>query len=141
MFSRSKLWLIGIIIVAALALLTIFIAPNKSTSNSGSTYSRDPAGYGAWYSFMENKGVNIERWQKPTSTLFDSESSTPTTLLQINSRIQPQPYLDKVIPWLRKGNTLIVLGIQQPVTKAEFSTWHKTPSGSIKIVTSRRNHN
>ncbi len=141
MFSRRKLWLIGIVVLGIIILLTVFVAPNKSTTSSGSTYSRNPSGYGAWYSFMENKGVDIERWQKPTSRLFELDSNIPATLLQINSAIQSQPYLDNVAPWLEKGNTLIVLGIEQSATKAKFRTWHKTPSGSIKIVTSRRNLN
>ncbi len=141
MFSKSRIWFIGIVIALVIVLLTIFIAPNKSTNSSGSTYSRDPAGYGAWYAFMKQKGANIERWQKSEQTLFNTQSNTPTTLLRINSQLQPEPYLQEVLPWIHEGNNLIILGVRQPATRANFNSWHKTPSGSVKIVSSRRNIN
>ncbi|HBK62172.1 MAG TPA: DUF4350 domain-containing protein, partial [Cyanobacteria bacterium UBA11166] len=35
-------------------------------------------------------------------------------------------------------NTLVILGVDKPVTNAPFSTMHNSPEGKIKIETTRR---
>ena len=136
MKSNRMLWLAAIAI-AVILLLTLIAAPNTSQLPAGSTYSRAPYGYGAWYALMQQR-VPIQRWQQPLSDLLKLKSTRPTTLLQINSSLS-QPRLDQEQQeWVKQGNTLVVLGVQSPVTAANFSTLQHSPAGSIKIDTRRR---
>ena len=142
-FSRRRLWVFGAIAIGALILITLLAAPANNKLNSGSTYNRAPEGYGAWYAFMSERGTPVKRWQKPFEDLAKNKDiKSPVTLLRINSQLS----LDKSFKyfvkdeqdWVKKGNTLVILGVHQPVTKASFSTLHKTPLGSVKIDTQRR---
>lgn len=161
--SNRLAWFGGIVILAII-ILTLFSAPSANKIRQGSTYSRSPDGYGAWYAYMQQQGINIQRWQKPFAQLkqnkvnqakqkslkienlksedLNSESLTlkenPTTLLQVYGALVPSKpsYLEK--KWVEAGNTLIVLGVNQPPTSANFSTLHKSSQGEIKIETTRR---
>jgi hypothetical protein len=137
--SRRRLWLLGAIAIAAIIILTLFAAPVNNKLGSGSTYNRAPEGYGAWYAFMEKRGTPIKRWQKPFKNLAESEDiKPPTTLLRINSTLTGYYPDEQERKWVEKGNTLIVLGVRQPVTKASFSTRFQSEQGIIKIDTQRR---
>lgn len=138
--SNRRLWLFGAIAIAAIILLTLFAAPANNKLSSGSTYTRAPNGYGAWYAFMDERGTPIKRWQKPFENLANNGTSkTPHTLLRVNSQLTA-PDIDKdERDWLEKGNNLVILGIRQPVTKAPFNTLHETAMGQVKINTARRN--
>jgi hypothetical protein len=125
--------------VAALILITLFAAPNNGSLNSGSTYGRAPHDYGAWYAFMEKRQGSIERWRKPFEDLADQEDSErPMTLLRVNSSLTKKEISDAERDWVQKGNTLIVLGVRQPVTAATFSSQQDSASGKVKIETRRR---
>ena len=117
-------------------IMTLVAAPSSSKNNSGSTYGRAPNGYGAWYTFMQQQGVNVQRWQKPFADLSSQES--PITLLQVRSYLSFQSLSAKEREWIEKGNNLVVLGIRQNVSGAEFSTIQKSPMGNVKIETRRR---
>ena len=137
--SNRRLWLFGAIAIGAMILLTFFAAPANNKLSSGSTYTRAPNGYGAWYAFMEERGTPVKRWQKPFENLANNTSKTPATLLRVNSQLSA-PDIDKdEQDWVEKGNTLVVLGIRQPVTQAPFNTLHETAMGQVKINTARRN--
>jgi hypothetical protein len=145
--SSRRLWLFGAIAIGALILLTLFAAPANTKLSSGSTYNRAPNGYGAWYAFMEERGTPVQRWQKPFQALAANKTlKPPMTLLRVNSELSfpdlstdEQNWIDKEEQnWVEKGNTLVILGIRQPVTEAPFSTRHKTQMGSVKINTRRR---
>lgn len=140
---NKKKWWLGAIALILLSLLFILIStPNQQRLQDGSTYSRQPSGYGAWYAAMEQQGAKIQRWQKPVTDLIKNApipKETGTTLLQI----YPQPTGNIVLEqtqraWLALGNKLVVLGVAQPVTKAEFSTTHPTAAGLVTIQSSRR---
>ena len=139
--TRKKLILIIVIAVGFLILVTVIFAPNNQISQQGSTYGRDPSGYGAWAAFMEGRGTPIQRWQKPLEKL--SEKSEKITLLQIQNSLQPEGLSQLTISrqWLEKGNRLIILGILKPVTKAPFTTMQLSSFGNIAIDTSRRAKN
>ncbi len=125
------------IIIAVIILLTLIAAPNSSKLNSGSTYNRAPDGYGAWYSFMQERGTKIERWQRPFKDLIAEKS--PATLLVIYPSLQKDSgFSYEQQQWVEKGNTLVVLGVSGGVTKANFSTMLKSPVGDVKIDTARR---
>jgi Domain of unknown function (DUF4350) len=125
------------IVVAVIILMTLIAAPSSSKLNSGSTYSRAPDGYGAWYRFMQESGAEIERWQRPFRDLAPEKS--PATLLLIYPTLQQESgfnYEQQL--WVEKGNTLVILGKSDRVTKANFSTMLKSAVGDVKIDTSRR---
>jgi hypothetical protein len=52
-----------------------------------------------------------------------------------------QELSEKERDWIKSGNTLVLLGVHQPVTDAPFSTKHPTTAGSVKIDTQRRAKN
>ncbi|MFN6497165.1 MAG: DUF4350 domain-containing protein [Nostoc sp. DedQUE01] len=134
--SNRLAWM-GAIAIAALILLSLFAAPNNSKIHVGSTYNRAPDGYGAWYNFMQNQGISIERWQKPFSEIRPENS--PVTLLVVSSYPRDTTLDSQEREWVEKGNTLVILGVGGRVTEADFSTLQKSPQGDIKIDTRRRN--
>ncbi len=139
-FSKRRLWLFGAIALGAIVLLTLFSAPANDKFNSGSTYNRAPEGYGAWYAFMEKRGTPLNRWRKPFQALTNSKDTKPSvTLLRVNSSLIPPGLFKDERDWVEKGNTLVILGVRQPVTEAPFSTRHQVEAGSVKIDTGRRN--
>lgn len=139
--NKKKLWL-GAIALIFLSLLFILItSPNQQRLQDGSTYSRQPSGYGAWYAMMEQQGAKIQRWQKPVADLISNSPNSPQTsitLLQIYPRTGEIVLEQSKREWLALGNKLVVLGVAQPVTAAEFSTTHNSAAGLVKIQSSRR---
>ena len=69
--SNRRLILVFAIAIIVIILLTLIFAPSNDRLTSGSTYSRNPNGYGAWYEFMTQKNVAIQRWEKPLSEFID----------------------------------------------------------------------
>lgn len=127
---------LGAIALGVIVLLTLIAAPSSRVLNSGSTYSRAPDGYGAWYTFMQQRGTPVQRWQKPFRDLLEEER--PITLLRVNSQLS-QPRLDRAEQdWVEKGNTLVILGVFARPTEAAFSTMQSSSAGGIKIETRRR---
>lgn len=138
--SKRRVTLLGAIALIAIVLITLIAAPSKGgKSNSGSTYSRAPSGYGAWYASMKNRGTPVQRWQKPFEDLAKSQKQTiNNTFLRVNSILQPLFLSSQERQWVTQGNTLILLGVRQRVTKAPFSSRQESPVGSVKIDTGRR---
>ncbi|MFB2978973.1 DUF4350 domain-containing protein [Microseira sp. BLCC-F43] len=136
MMKKRWIWILAIAITAII-LLTLFAAPTTGNrTTSGSTYSRAPDGYGAWYAFMEKRGTPVKRWQKP----FDQfpNSRYPMTLLRVNSGLGRGWLYSQEREWVEKGNSLVVLGVGSPVTEASFSTLQESAAGRVKIETRRR---
>ena len=134
--KKPWIWILAIAITAII-LLTLFAAPTTGNrTTSGSTYSRAPDGYGAWYAFMEKRGTPVKRWQKP----FDQfpNSRYPMTLLRVNSGLGRGWLYKQELDWIEKGNSLVVLGVGSPVTEASFSTLQESAAGRVKIETRRR---
>ena len=160
-------WFTGGILAAGLLLFTLLSAPNNPRSD-GSTYSRSPEGYGAWYAYVERSGQAIARWQKPLTALFGkdgsdypqsdvqeisdmaSQTNSPisirTTLIQISSE-PDSPRLDR--RWIEQGNRVILIGTPknktQPTTAnfqseipVKFGSPSNPQSGTLKIATTRR---
>lgn len=134
MKNLYRRWWLGAIAIAAIVFLSLVTAPNNP-SRLGSTYSRSPDGYGAWYAYMQNQGTPVKRWQKPSGELSKHDRMT---LLRVLS--QPNSGLNQAEKqWVERGNTLIILGVPQPVTPAEFSTKQQNNELiNIKIDTRRR---
>jgi hypothetical protein len=133
-------WLIGAAI-ALIALLTIFTAPQAAHS-SGSSFSRAPDGYGAWYAFMQKQGTPIQRWQRPFQDiklhLQQTQSRTPVTLIQVTPIAGLEGVTQDEENWVRQGNRLVLLGVYAPVTSAPFFSTQSSPSGPVEIATRRR---
>ncbi len=136
MKRSNRLAWIGAIAIAAVILLSLLAAPNNSKINVGSTYNRAPNGYGAWYAFMQEQGIAIERWQKPFSEIPSGNS--PVTFLVVSSYPRDTTLDSQEREWVEKGNTLVILGVGGRVTEADFSTLQKSPQGDVKIDTRRR---
>ncbi|NJR60525.1 MAG: DUF4350 domain-containing protein [Cyanobacteria bacterium CRU_2_1] len=84
--KNRRIW-IGAIAIIALILISLFAAPRSNTLRDGSTYSRAPNGYGAWYTYMQEQGASIQRWQKPLNSLFQpSENSIEEEAVPIDYR-------------------------------------------------------
>ena len=132
--SNRIRWL-GAIALGIIVLLTLLAAPNNQLQ-AGSTYNRAPNGYGAWYAFMQQQGMPVQRWQKPFEDLLKAEK--PLTLLRVNSQPNLPGLAQQEKDWLEKGNTLVILGVQGNVTAAAFSTLQQSSVGNVKIDTGRR---
>ncbi|MEL7037230.1 MAG: DUF4350 domain-containing protein [Cyanobacteria bacterium J06592_8] len=139
MNKNNKLWLFGAIALISILVISVFFAPANNQLNSGSTYSRAPDGYGAWYNFMLKKDVDIQRWERPFTDLVESqEINSSVTLLQVNSKLENLEISPQIQNWVKLGNTLIILGIYNRSTPADFTTIHNTEVGKVKIETRRR---
>lgn len=147
---RQRKWLYIAIAIAIIVIITLIAAPNSNggKNDSGSTYGRNPDGYGAWYEYMSKKELPIKRWKKPFSRLIkDDIQEGGVTYIQIRSKTG---FASSIIDlseneekWVGKGNTLVLLGKYQPATAAPFESlipYRDRPLSSreIKIETTRR---
>jgi len=85
---------------------------------------------------MQQQGSPIKQWKRPFAD-FEKQASrdqAPVTLVAIDPQMD-QSLAEDNLDWIRRGNTLAVLGKFTPATAAPFST---TQTGGIKIETSRR---
>ncbi|BBD59931.1 hypothetical protein NIES2109_27230 [Nostoc sp. HK-01] len=136
MTKSNRIAWMGAIALGVIILLSLFAAPNTKIY-TGSTYSRAADGYGAWYAYMQQQGITIQRWQKPLEN-FKPEK-TPVTMLRVISSPREAYLLFDEQEWLDKGNNLVILGVKTPVTEAKFHSLLKSNFGDIKIATKRRN--
>jgi hypothetical protein len=135
----KRLWWLWLML--GLLVFVLVLAPGLGWRSSGSTYSRSPDGYGAWYNYMtQQRQIKIQRWRRPIAELVAQAETqnSPATLIQVRPNLVISPIDDNLETWLDAGNTLIILGIQQPVSKANFSSRIPSPSGNIQIDTARR---
>ncbi|HEY9648531.1 MAG TPA: DUF4350 domain-containing protein [Chroococcidiopsis sp.] len=133
----------GAIALLALLGLTLFLAPNTSRG-SGSTYSRAPDGYGAWFEYMAEQGTPIQRWQRPFTDLIntpDGVSNEPMTLLQVHIPSQYTGVDYGQQQWVSQGNRLIIAGVRGSITPAPFSRTINSEAGPLLLETGRRLNN
>ncbi|MCM1984558.1 DUF4350 domain-containing protein [Lyngbya confervoides] len=130
-------WLLGLVILMVIVGGILVLAPRSDRQGSGSTFSRAPDGYGAWYAYMEQRGIPIQRWRRPLQDLIAQQPQSGHTLVQV----LPFPRLslsELETAWIQQGNTWVMLGLPQPVTPAPFSSQLSTPQGPVHIQTARR---
>ncbi|KAM3112479.1 DUF4350 domain-containing protein [Phormidesmis sp. 146-33] len=123
-------------VLVAIVLLTLFAAP-RGRQVGGSTFSRAPDGYGAWYAYMQQQETPIKQWKRPFAE-FGKQAGldkAPVTLVTIDPGMDRASLAESNLEWVRRGNTLVILGKFTPATEAPFST---TQTGGVKIETSRR---
>ncbi len=124
----------GLIAIVAIVVLTLFVAPKSNRQLSGSTFSRSPDGYAAWYAHVQRQGVQIQPWKKPASEFTKQASGANQTFVQIDPLLTTRASgVDE--DWIKRGNTWIILGLDMPPTEAAFTT---VQAGGVKIETSRR---
>lgn len=139
-------WL-GVAALALLLFLTLVmsLAPASNQLSSGSSWSRAPDGYGAWFASMQAKGP-VQRWQRPLPDLLDTLALDPPATDPVLMQILPQPLewgewlrlQPDLSQWLESGYGLIVLGVTEPVTAAPFTSHLATDHGRVTIQTRRR---
>ncbi len=91
----------------------------------------------------ENSNSLAERRDPPHGVVQPKQrtalaKSHPSVLLRINPQLEELGLPHKEWQWVEDGNTLVILGVRQPVTEAAFSTHQKSPEGVVKIDTQRR---
>lgn len=131
--SRRKILGIAIAIVVSI-LLIFFSAPNTSL-HPGSTYSRAPHGYGAWYAYMLNRKVPIQRWEKPLKSFVSENKGTLLRIFPATSRANLSIEEKK---WIEAGNTIVQVGVAAPATAANFNQSIDNALGTVQIDTTRR---
>ena len=146
--SRQSKWIFGIIAIAALVILSLVAAPSGEKNNNGSSYGHGPEGYGAWYEYMEKRELPIKRCQspKPFAECLPDNGQAYTYLkiltgVELNRRSSRLSKTERAR--VSKGNTLIILGQDQPATAAPFKSqlaYRDQPLSSrqIEIETTRR---
>jgi hypothetical protein len=158
---RRQPWLVAFLLIP-LFVVMIFAAL-RAPIMQGSTYSRAPSGYGAWYANLQQQGITVKRWQRPMEELLEAPSlpkgeevvwydrgsipsvelvskrgGAPITLVQIangQERVSP-PIASQ--DWIKQGNVVILLGVRSPVTQAPFTSSLPSPVGAVKVETRRR---
>jgi hypothetical protein len=136
--NRQNRWKWIVLGLAAIVLITLLVAPHSNPLMRGSTFSRRPDGYGAWFAYMQQQNLPVQRWQRSIDDLLTSSPAPPKTLLRVNPQLELNSVNDSDAAWVRQGNTLVVLGVLTPVSRAAFRTMQNSPQGDVKIDTTRR---
>ena len=108
---RQRKWLFITIAIAAIFLITLIVAPNSGgrKNDSGSTYGRSPDGYGAWYEYMSQREIPIERWRKPFNNLTEKDHQNVTyvkVLSQADFHVGARNISQAESNWVKRGNFL-----------------------------------
>ncbi|MEO1132883.1 MAG: DUF4350 domain-containing protein [Cyanobacteria bacterium J06639_1] len=158
---RRWVWFAIAIAVAFVLMLLSSVSPNNPTVASGSTYTRQPAGYAAWFEYMQERGTPVQRWQRPPTELWPqdvqakppaddatdaasdpaearSRDAEPRLLLQVMPTLGFQGLSRRERAWVEAGNTLVVLGQRASVSSAPFRSEIASDFGEIAIDTRRR---
>jgi Domain of unknown function (DUF4350) len=139
--SKRQLIILGGVLTIVVLFFSLFGGGGQVTS--GSTYVRTPDGYGAWFQYMEQRGHRIDRWRKVSEKLFEQEG-TNGTLLRVESRLVRSYLLDggrrdgALKQWVERGNTFVVLGVQEDVSGAPFKSEVSHAAGAVTVATRRR---
>jgi hypothetical protein len=150
MVQRKQLSIWIGIAIAVIIIVTLVAAPRSNKLLSGSTYGRNPDGYGAWYAFMAERQTPVKRWQKPFTDFTENEDVNKGTFIRINSQLDisslPGDLVSRTLigegyEWVQQGNTFVILGVAQPATAANFSTLQSYNQWQVKIETTRRPKN
>ncbi|AGY57902.1 DUF4350 domain-containing protein [Gloeobacter kilaueensis] len=133
-------------LAGAIVLLVALLAPADDRSLVGSTYSRMPGGYAAWYAFLTREKIPAQRWQLP----FERLPLAAHTLVQVTDAPLFMLNASKQ-RWIEEGNALVVLGAPQGVgskdgtlvapglVKAPAPDARLTsPQGLVRVETRRR---
>ncbi|MEO1211091.1 MAG: DUF4350 domain-containing protein [Cyanobacteria bacterium J06638_20] len=155
--TTRRNWIIALV-MGSLLILSLALAPANSQSQVGSTYSRAPEGYAAWYAYLEEQGAPVQRWERPLSSLglnanpfdpFEAESESepdapipdianPRVLVRVFPSLAPPSIANMATAWAELGNVLVLVGINTPVADTPFSSMLDSPQGAVLVETRRR---
>ncbi len=139
MKALKQYWQVILLAVAAIVLLTIISAAGGDPRQVGSSYSIAANGYSSWYQMTIDRGVKIQRWQKSFPELAKSPTyETGTTLLQVNPELEQSQLTNAQQEWVKKGNTIVILGVMAPAWDTAFENDIESDRGKIRIETTRR---
>lgn len=127
--KRRGLW-IGVIVLGVLVVLSLVFAPQSADRyHQGSTYSRAPGGYGAWYAYMQEQGVDIQRWEKPLEDLIQ-----PSQLEQdLDQETVPIQYERGI--WGEKNDPKVSLTLaQSALSQADLAQTQAPPPSPITLL-------
>ncbi|MBE9099579.1 DUF4350 domain-containing protein [Vacuolonema iberomarrocanum] len=153
--TTRRNWIVALI-VGSLIILSLVLAPTNNQLQTGSTYSRAPEGYAAWYAYLQEQGAPLQRWERPLSGLgLTSDSFTPfaeeeepdadapvpdianpKVLVRVFPSLAPSSIADTA--WVELGNVLVLVGIDTPIADTDFLSILDSPQGAVKVETRRR---
>ncbi|WP_303673873.1 DUF4350 domain-containing protein [Vampirovibrio chlorellavorus] len=117
--SREALWLTFLItgIITFVGLAALLPPSNRSGAEAlveNSIHNAGPSGYKAWFLASQKSGLAIASWENGFDAL--NELPTPTTMLIVkpytvtnDSVAFDQKETAKLLQWVAKGNTLVLL--------------------------------
>lgn len=140
----------GAIGLLMLMLVSLVFAPSSANLRHGSTYSRAPSGYGAWYAYMQSQNHNIQRWQRPIDDLpnWSPPENTPENLPGNGIDDEAVPILDRSfldtqsLPNLQPLTPsphppITLLQIDNGLQQLTFSGWQWIEQGNVLIQLGR----
>ncbi|MCS6959912.1 MAG: DUF4350 domain-containing protein [Pseudanabaenaceae cyanobacterium SKYGB_i_bin29] len=135
--KNKRLWIVIGIIVATLVIATVLFPP-RNTLQTGSTYSKFPDGYGAWYRYMKDQGYDIKQWRKSEAKFLENPPKQNATLVRVYPELSYGYVIDKLVDWVKAGNCLVMVGLFAPASNAPFDSHFATNQGLVKVETKRR---
>ncbi|HIK22875.1 MAG: DUF4350 domain-containing protein [Cyanobacteria bacterium J003] len=129
--KRRQWFFLGfaVLVLLAIGLLMVAVAPS---SRAGSSFDSSPWGTQQFYTYLEQQGLRVERWQHNYSNL----KGKGHILIQISGR--PIGWPPTLVAWLAQGNTLVRFYWHGEPTAAPFETRLSMPLGTVLIETRRR---
>lgn len=126
-------WIWAIVVLVVLALLLMVLAPS---SKAGSSFDRSPWGSRQFFTYLEQQGFQVKRWQRSYDKLQEQEGAGEILL-----RIGNNPFdqgQGEISDWQRQGNTVVQLSWGGRVTQGRFSQRLPTSTGPVQVDTRRR---
>ncbi|WJI25697.1 DUF4350 domain-containing protein [Thermosynechococcus sp. B3] len=129
--NRRQWFFLGfaVLVLLVVGLLILAAAPS---SRAGSSFDASPWGTQQFYTYLEQQGFRVERWQRNYNNL----RGTGHILIQISGR--PIGWSPSLVEWLAQGNTLVRFYWHGEPTAAPFAARLSTPQGKVLIETRRR---
>lgn len=119
----------AVLVLLVVGLLILAVAPS---SRAGSSFDASPWGTQQFYTYLEQQGFRVERWQRDYGNL----KGKGHVFIQISGR--PIGWPPPLVEWLAQGNTLVRFYWHGEPTAAPFAARVSTPQGNVLIETRRR---
>ncbi|MFN4280127.1 DUF4350 domain-containing protein [Thermosynechococcus sp.] len=129
--NRRQWFFLGfaVLVLLVVGLLILAVAPS---SRAGSSFDSSPWGTQKFYTYLEQQGFRVERWQRNYSNL----KGQGHIFIQISGR--PIGWPPPLVEWLAQDNTLVRFYWHGEPTAAPFEARLSTPQGNVLIETRRR---
>ncbi|MCU0526619.1 MAG: hypothetical protein MUF72_17550 [Elainella sp. Prado103] len=133
--SKNRWLWVGLSIVV-IALLSLVSAPQSGQlQRGGSTYSRAPSGYGAWYAYMQQQTSRIQRWERPLFDLIEQQSDAESpTVEEIRAPFQPSSQPANLSTDLRSNPSDPAISLSSLVQSPPLPQPPLSPQDNITVV-------